>query len=72
MGDHRMQSCRKCIKVFFFKLLHLSSSTPNYIVDPELREKHIILYRLYLSKGYINKIINYLDDRLPKLLAKEA
>ena len=33
---------------------------------------HFFLYVLNLSKGYINKIINYSDDRLPTFLAKEA
>lgn len=71
-GSAEYDEVEKLQRFFLKKLICLPSSTPNYMLHLESGVKKLFLYTLKLHFGYILKVMQYPDDRLPKHLSKEV
>jgi len=59
-------------RYFFKKMLSLPDNTPNYVIYLESGLNPVYIFSLQLHRNYINKALNYPENRLPHRLAKEV
>lgn len=70
-GFKQYNQVEKLLRYFIKRMFNLPSNTPNYMLHIETGLHSSFLYTLKIHFNYITKIINYSNERYPKLLALE-
>lgn len=70
-GFKQYNQVEKLLRYFIKRMFNLPSNTPNYMLHIETELHSSFLYTLKIHFNYITKIINYSNERYPKLLASE-
>lgn len=71
-GSKSYEQVEKLFRFFMKKMLNLPINTPNYMLYLETGLKTQYLRTLYLHFEYINKVLEYPEGRLPRILARET
>lgn len=71
-GFKEYEEVEKLQRYFLKKVFNLPSNTPTYMLHIETGLHKLFLFTLRLHFNYINKIMEYSEERYPKLLAMEA
>ena len=69
-GFKTYEQVNKLLRYFLKKMLYLPNNTPNYMLHLETGFSSLFLTSLRLHFGYINKVLNLQNNRLPKIMAE--
>ena len=71
-GFIRFEEVEKLLRYFLKKMLYLPKNTPTYMLHIETKLHSLFLTTLNLHFNYIRKVLNFSNNRLPNILAKET
>lgn len=71
-GFKEHEPVEKLQRYFLKKVFNLPSNTPTYMLHIETGLHKLFLYTLSLHFNYVNRVMEYTEERYPKLLATEA
>ena len=69
-GFMSYEEVKKLLRYFLQKTLYIPKNTPNYMLHLETGFSSLFLTSLHLHFGYIKKVLNLQNNRLPKILAE--
>ena len=71
-GFMQFEEVEKLLRYFLKKMLYLPKNTPNYMLHLETNIPSLFLVTLNIHFSYIRKVLNFPNERLPKILAIET
>ena len=69
-GFKSYEEVNKLLRYFLKKMLYLPKNTPNYMLHLETDFSSLFSTSLRLHFGYIKKVLNLQNHRLPQILAE--